>query len=101
MMRMSAIEYGAITVSITLAIALAGLIRWFGAETRDNQKKLRYYQKEVLTLNKNIRDINEEFSQEKTKWQRKLLLAEQEYIDFKQSIEERDAKRAVRNLLKK
>jgi hypothetical protein len=98
---MSAIEYGALTVSITLAVALAGLIRWFGAETQETQKKLRYYQKEVLTLNKNIRDINEEFSQEKTKWQRKLLAAEQEYIDFKQSIEERDAKRAVRNLLKK
>ena len=103
---MSIIEYGSVTVTLVLAVALAGLLRWFTAETRDNQKKLRYYQKEVLTLNKNIRDMKEELSVksvEKVNLQRKLLHAEQEYIDFKRSIEERDVKRAVRsgNLLKK
>ena len=100
---MSGIEFASLTVTITLAVALAGLLRWFGAETLENQKKIRFFQKEVLTLNQQLRDSSEKFFNEKSQLQRKILHAEQEYADFKQSIEERDVKRAVRsgNLLKK
>ena len=94
---MSVIEYGALTVTLTLSVALAGLLKWFSAETRESQKKIRFFQKEVLTLNQQLRESKEKFTDEKTVLLRKLMIAEQEYVDYKASIEERDVKRAVRS----